>query len=302
MPAVSSLLTVVIAASPVPSHPSTALVSETLESLKNCGIDPLTRVIIAHDAMPPFRRDNDDRLAYEKYLAQLRIQLAGRPNIQVLCRSRWGHLNGNLRSAMQLVDTPFVLVVQHDFPFVRTIDIAALLSAMEQRSGIRHIKFSKRDHTASGWDANTSERLEYLQEIAVPTPSGEVRLVRTLGWSDNNHLCRAGYYRDIIFPIAGGLKLGPEEIIDPLVSAQTHDVFGTYIFGGLDDPRSIDHRDGRGLGLDKAPSLAGTPQRLAMRLRVKRGMRRRQLEFLGHARFKRWLRSHPRNSGRGAET
>ena len=74
---------------------------------------------------------------------------------------------------------------------------------------------------------------------------------RTPGWSDNNHLARTSYYKDLIMKECkdGGFMEG--QLYWNIKDEASHEVYGTYLFGGLDEAPYTGHSDGRHTILDK---------------------------------------------------
>lgn len=243
----AEILTVIVAGSPIPSHPSTQMIAATVESLRLVGIDQCTRIVLAHDGPPPgVAQDvlND----YQQYLVNLETLFSSRPNIIIQVNPVWGHLAGNIRYALNSVSTPFLLLCQHDFSFLREIDLRQVIEAMTVRSDIKHVRFNKNENAPRVWDCDPPRRAKFFTEECVPTPRGNVFFTRTIGWSDNNHLCRTDYYRNVILPLVGTRRIFPEHAANLAASHRVHDVLGTYIYGGLGEPATLVHLDGQGTG------------------------------------------------------
>jgi hypothetical protein len=310
-----SRLTIVVTASPIPSHPSTAGIDEVIESLKFLGIRDHVRVILAHDA-PRSRKNPRGAVAYRKYLEKLRLKYS-EPRFSLLTRTRWGHLSQTLVNAVDHISTPFVLVLQHDLPFVRHVNLSALLDVMESNPEIKHVRFNKRENFAAAWDANDDRfrinpisRSQFFSEVRARSSHGEVSLVQTLAWTDQNFLCRTAYVRDIVSPLVARLRCFPERVLNPLNTESTHLFFGTYVWGPLGAPPAIKHSDGAERTksprsernatsmrreVPKPKILAYLPK-VARRLKIRVKHVRKAIEFLflrnvGQLRLKRLLRT-----------
>ncbi len=242
-------VTVVVTASPIPSHPSNEILFETLDSLGNLGLDPNTKIIVAHDGVRPDLLTSFVETRYREYIRRVTVRTSSMPNVHVSTLPTWGHLAGNIAHALEFVDTPYVLVVQHDLPFVRPCPVHRVIQAMSSNSEIQHVRFNRFPSAYAGADASTPKRRRFLKSYEFETPSGSVTLIRTLIWSDNNHLCRTEYYRNTILPLIGRRKR-PPEIVSGLVSRRTHKIFGTYVFADSLEEPMISHLDGRLSGAD----------------------------------------------------
>ena len=107
-------LSIIITASFIPSHPSINMITNVMDSLKLIGLHGDERIILAHDfnANPKFKQ----------YLDNLNFSITN-PNCVITTRTSHGHLTGNIRNAFDHVDSEYVLIIQHDLPFVEKFDI-----------------------------------------------------------------------------------------------------------------------------------------------------------------------------------
>lgn len=234
--------TVLIPASPVPSHPQTVLVERAIRSLGLLQSAGRPEVIICHD--PP-RPSADARTVtdFERYLRRLERKARSWPGTRIVVAPEWGNLTGNLRHGLSFVRTEFVLILQHDFYFVREVDMDALVRAMRSNPQLKYVRFNKRSNLPRRADGRSDERISFFQEET----HGGIALCRTLSWSDIPHICRVDYYRDVVFPLVGTSKTFPEAVCNPLVNRSTHETFGTYIWGELGSPKAVGHANGRAL-------------------------------------------------------
>lgn len=244
-------LTVLVVASPVKSHPSTAILDETLESLKahlNLEIgQPGTPFVIAHDGLSPFA-SWQVRKNFKHYLLSARE--AHPQNTVVIRLSRRRGLTRNIENGLAHVATPFVLIVQHDLPFCAPVDFDAAMALIRSNEDIKHLRFNRFDNNEAGWDAGVPAALKVDPEIRSSffceiDVSPGVSVMQTLNWSDNNHLTSVSYYPQVVFPVVGRRRIPPERAMIPLVTPETHFTFGTYVWGGLSQAAVISHTDGR---------------------------------------------------------
>jgi len=159
-----------------------------------------------------------------------------------------------------------MLVCQHDLAFVRPVDLPGLVRGMARRPDIRHVRFNKTENAPTTWDGEPAGRRRFFTEEVLAAGAGDIRLTRTIGWSDNNHLCRADYYRHVILPLVRDRCIHPEHAANLAASPRMHDLLGTYIFGGLGEPPVLHHLDGRGRGATTASQHAGGLRQALRRL------------------------------------
>jgi hypothetical protein len=225
------LLNVIITASFIPSHPSIDLIKETIESLSLLKLPSGTKIILAHDA------GTDEK--YLKYLDNLREYIAPFPHISITIRETHGCLTGNIRNALQLVTSKYILVIQHDLPFVKCdIDIGKVIEDMEENPSLKHVRFNKRQNIKAAWDARNDLFGEQQKQ-------SNYTYTRTPNWSDNNHLSRLTYYTDIIMKECADGGFMEHRLYRKISNVDIHKKYGTYIFGELNHPAVIKHTNGR---------------------------------------------------------
>lgn len=264
-------LTVVVVASPIPTHPDNSMLRATVDSVCEHVPEHLIReIVISNDAFKDRASGLVDKRSYSEYLEKTSKWELPVP-MRFITHATHQHISGQLSSLRSEIQTPFVLIVQHDLFFVKPIPMESLLSVMRNEPYVRHIRFNRRENLALGWDANVrgflgrKSRIGSFREFSWRTPTGDVSLIKTLAWSDNNFLTSTAYLGDVIIPLTRGLKCSPEQVINPVNSHDTHDIFGTYIFGKIAETAAIKHLDGRRSGLPN--SARRTSKWYPMRLR-----------------------------------
>lgn len=239
----TSDLTLLIPASPIPSHPNTAVIERALDSLLTHLPDGAFRTIVCHD--PPSPSLAPDRSnAFERYLQRLeRLTAAGkyrRLDIDVTTAPRWGHLAGSLRHTIGRVQSEFVFILQHDFFLTEHLPILDLIEMMRRHPEVKHLRLNRKANLPRLWDGRTEERRRFFAERSFDG----VRVCQTLAWSDNPHLARTEYYSDLILPLVGDRQTFPENVCDPLNTPESHAQFGTFVYGAEGQASTVGHLDG----------------------------------------------------------
>lgn len=226
------LLTIIITASYISSHPSIKCMKQVIDSLDNLNLEIGTKVILAHDY--------SSELDYIQYIENLNqyISTNGKYSFEIVIRENHGHLTGNLRNAISYVNTKFVLVIQHDLPFIRNIDITKVINDMNENSRLKHIRFNKRKNIKAGDDARNDL---FGKEIKCRNFS----YIRTPTWSDQNHLCLTSYYTDIVMKECSDGKFMEKFLRPKINSIKEHNKYGTYLFDVLNADPYIFHLDGK---------------------------------------------------------
>ena len=221
---------VMITASLIKSHHSIEFIRRVIESLKHIHMDKDTPIIITHDY------STDSR--FKEYLTNLHNYVSYSKNIKIVTRNSHGHLVGNVRNAFNFINTKYVLIIQHDLPFVRDFEIEKVINDMKKNPELKHVRFNKRTNTKKIADALNDL---FGKEIK----SQNYTYTRTPSWSDNNHLCCSEYYRDIILKECKDGKAMESYLIKKSKTEEIHNHYGTYIFDEINKPSYIKHIDGR---------------------------------------------------------
>lgn len=181
-------ITVVITTSPIPSHPSTAVIAETVESIRAQPDLADAEILILADGVRPEQRDRTGD--YHEYLRRLCWLTEHRwHNVVPFISTRHRHQAGLLREHLHLIESPLMLFVEHDTPLLGEIpwrdlgDVIAIAGANVVR--LAH-------------EAQILEPHRHMMLDAVPTEFAGVPVVRTRQWSQRPHLARTNYYREVM--------------------------------------------------------------------------------------------------------
>lgn len=235
-------VTIIITCSEIPEHPTTKFIESAITSLEriNARNNP---IILAHDA-------GTGNSSYDQYIKLVKDIYESDHNIKVCKTPSKTHLTGNIRNAIKFVNTTYVLIMQHDLPFIGTFDINLVAEDMKTSNDVKFVIFNKRANTCIGDDAIT--KYNNLDLFGDQVELKNYKYTRTPRWSDNNHLCRTDYYRDIILQevpdhkpmefdiFYDGLKVQYSHNKDSLTK-QLHEKYGMYLFGELNKPATIFH-------------------------------------------------------------
>lgn len=175
-------VTIVVPTSPIPSHPSIAILDETLGSIRHHF--PTATIILTFDGVRPeqdHRRDD-----YEEYIrrALWRADHHWRNVIPVLFEEHH-HQAEMMRRVLDEIDTPLVLYVEHDAPLVTDWPID-----WEQ---ITNLVMSGDYHS-----------VRLYHEASVPAAHDHLMhgrdgdILRTSQWSQRPHLASKAFYRRVI--------------------------------------------------------------------------------------------------------
>lgn len=179
-------ITVVLPTSPIPSHPDTAIVEETVASIRHWLPD--AEILLTFDGLGPEHFHRHD--SYEEYIRRV-LWLAD--------HGGWGpvapevftthqHQSGMMRWAMPEIHTPLLLYVEHDTPLVTD----------EKIDWDAAVKFL---HSGRG------DLLRFHHESVIPNEHGPMMhggywhkcgVIRTSQWSQRPHLATTAFYERIL--------------------------------------------------------------------------------------------------------
>ncbi len=174
--------TVVITTSPIPSHPSTEMIEQTIKSIRHyldCDI------IIAIDGV---RSEQEHmRKSYEEYIKTLLWKCNFEyTNIRPVVFATHRHQSGMMREILPMIDTPLLLFAEHDTPLVtdEPIDFPYLQEKLL---------------------ASEAYAIRFHYEAAIPEPHkhmmiGEPKddLQATFQWSQRPHLAQVYLYQGLM--------------------------------------------------------------------------------------------------------
>lgn len=233
-----SNFSIIVTCSFIPSHPKISVIKETIESLKTylLNLPRNTPLILAHDY--------SNNQNYTQYLHNLNEYLCNDNffnNYKILLKPSHGHLTGNIRNVFtnNLIQTPYVLVIQHDLKFINYIDINKIIEDIQESNDtIKYIRFNKRNNIRTGFDALNNlfgKQLSLNNYTYTQTPA----------WSDNNHFCKTSYYTHLVLQECQDGRPMEEFLHKKNINEETQKHYGTYLFGPLNHPQMIYHTDGK---------------------------------------------------------
>jgi hypothetical protein len=235
--AVSQLITVITATSPIPSHPNTKLLERAQRSLFVNPALARCKKIIVFDGIHPNDRNNADLVSrYEEYkrrCIELTINDPQFQNTTLLFCPEWGHLCGAVSYAISAVETPYVFMHQHDLVLLRDFDLNGLIATMTINPNIKHVHL--RPAASHGW----LSWFKYIDNV-VDGPSF-VPLLRCGAWTDQCHVASVQYYNDFVLPqchntfMEAVLCRKEQLAVEELGIDEGHKPYGTYVYGTLQD-------------------------------------------------------------------
>lgn len=181
---IDAAVTVVIPTSPIPSHPSTAVIEQTVASVRHHL--PHADVVITADRPRP---ELDHRTGdYDEYLRRL-FWLANHAwtGVVVTVADDWLHQAGVTARAFDRTYTPLVLFVEHDTPLC--------VDPIEWDDLARPLLAGTLDSVRLHYESTVNDAHRHMLVDDAPTRIEGAPVWRTWQWSQRPHLARTDRYR-----------------------------------------------------------------------------------------------------------
>ena len=185
-----SPVTVLIPTSPIPSHPSTAMIEQVIESVQAQSGLYGCEIIVMCDGVRPEQEHR--RADYDEYVRRLTWLCANRwsarGNVVPMVFSDHGHQANLTRAALKMVHSPLILFMEHDTPLVTDEPI-------DWEACIESISAGALDVVRFHFEAFIPEVHQYLMLRDGPIDFYGAPMRLTTQWSQRPHLASTSYYR-----------------------------------------------------------------------------------------------------------
>ncbi len=179
-------VTIILATSVLPSHPSTHIIDETIKCIRVHF--PTNEIIMQIDGLR--HEQSDRRDDYNEYKNRILWKcLHEYKNVLPIIFDKHSHQTTMMRETIDEIQTSLLLYVEGDTP--RTPD-----EPIDWKKCLDFIEYEK---------ANT---IRFHFEALIPEPHKHLMFgledgfMKTAQWSQRPHLSRVSYYRDIILPFS----------------------------------------------------------------------------------------------------
>jgi hypothetical protein len=172
--------TVIITTNWMPGLPSTKMVDSVINSLHFLhGLSADTPLIIAADgAYEGGGRHESVRNVDMRNYARALHKNYNNTHTTVLSSSKKIMLVGNMKRALRRVHTEYILVLQHDLPFINDVNHTALIDTMEIYPEVRLVRFPTARVLSRKRDTGVCDEME------IDFKTNDVELTKTHVWSD----------------------------------------------------------------------------------------------------------------------
>lgn len=231
-------VTIIIPTSPIPTHPSTLILDQTIESIRFHF--PTADILVLCDGV---RAEQEDRrYDYDRYVQEVCWKANFEwTNVYPIVFGGHEHQANMTRAALDYVRTPLILFVEHDTPLVtdEPFDWQRLIN-LAKSDDVDVIRFH--------FEAHVHPEHERLMTDPEVIDMRGVPVRHTRQWSQRPHVAKTSYYQWLInefFPPTGRTMI--EDRVHS--AAQNEDYFDQFriviYHPGTNIKRSL-HTDGRG--------------------------------------------------------
>lgn len=182
------MITVVIPVSPIPSHPDTAVLDETLASIRHHLPD--VEIIVTFDGVRP--EDEHRRPDYTEFIRRMIWKLDHVDGHAVpFVHDEHLHQTGMMRAALHEIRTPLLMYVEADTPLVtdETIDFGAIAQFVE---------FGYSNVVRLHHEAVIPAEHEHMMHGHECSQANDWMFLRTSQWSQRPHVASVAFYRRIM--------------------------------------------------------------------------------------------------------
>ena len=178
-------ITVIIATSPLPSHPGTHIIDETLSTIRTHLPD--SEILLCFDGV---REEQSDRAeAYNEYKTTMLWRcLHQYENVLPIIFEEHLHQSGMIRQVLDTIRTPLLLYVEGDAPLTPDLPIDwqkcvdYIMDGHANTIRFHHENVLPKEH----------------EPLMLGEPDHGFR--KTFQWSQRPHLSTVAYYRDVVIP------------------------------------------------------------------------------------------------------
>lgn len=241
----TSDITVLIPVSPIPSHPSTEIIDETVASIRERLPD--SEIIIMFDAVPAWLAALTAQ--YDEFKQRMLWRIDHElENVTPLVFDKPSHQSLMTKKALELVRTPMILWSEQDTPLHNEIPFDQIMPAVETG----YANLVRFHHEASIPEDHKPLMLDQTPIDILGAP-----YIRTMQWSGRPHLASTTFYRNIAEKYWDDQPRFIEHIMYGVVVEGAYDEFRLHIYAPEGTLVRSKHLDGRRHGAaeyDPTPS------------------------------------------------
>lgn len=182
-------ITVVIPTSPIPSHPSTAILDETIASVRSHL--PNSPIMIQVDGLRP--EQEGFRKEYSEYVNKILNRAVYKTSFEVF--QDFQHQASMMKKTINNIITPLMIYVEHDTPLCeeKEIDWNGIVEVVRSQT----LHSVRLHHYDLGWIHPEHDYLMLDRERLYYEPA-HLPVIRTVQWSQRAHVTTVDFYRRLL--------------------------------------------------------------------------------------------------------
>lgn len=236
------MITAIVPTSPISSHPDTAILEETLNSIRHHLPD--AEIIVTFDGVRP--EQDDLRANYAEYIRRALWQADKKyGNVCPIIFDEHVHQTGMMRRALEEIQTPLLLYVEHDTPLVvdEPIDWDAVRNLVE---------FGDSDLVRFHHEAAIPDEHRHMMHGEECDKPGSWMFTCTSQWSQRPHVASRAFYERVMAQFSPDAKSFIEDKMHGVCDQafKQHDMLGweqyrLHIYNPGGNIKRSYHTDGR---------------------------------------------------------
>lgn len=234
-------LTILIPTSPIPSHPSCAILDETVSNVRKY-TDAKIIIMIdgCHESLQHRMED------YRKYIDEVGRNIESKKygDCKAIVFNEHTHQVKMTKTVLRdEVTTPLIFFVEHDTHIAGDIPFQQICDLVESDKDINYIRFSIFDQMPyEHW---------YLMISKQPALHKGIPLIHTIQFSARPHIAKSNWYRNLLIDYfnENDICMIEDKIHGVVQDKYKHlkgDIFGLYIYAPEGNMLRSFHSDGRG--------------------------------------------------------
>jgi sulfur relay (sulfurtransferase) DsrF/TusC family protein len=183
-----SQLTVIIPTSPIPSHPSTAILDETIANIRKYTD---AEIIIMFDGVHSSLRQRKPAYIQYKDAVMNGIDCGAYGNCRGVIFEGHEHQARMTKKVLETVTTPLIMFCEHDCSPVGEIPFNDICALVDVEDSINYMRFNI-------FDRILSEHKHLMLSDVITDPCLKIPYVRTIQWSQRPHIAKTKWYLELL--------------------------------------------------------------------------------------------------------
>lgn len=251
-------ITVLIPTSPIPSHPSTAILDETIANIRKY---TNAKIIIMFDGVHKSLVNREIEYGMYKSYVEQNIKIGKYGDCNSISFTVHNHQAMMTRYVLGMIDTPLIMFCEHDTSPIGDIPFDRICEMVNGSNEINYMRFNifeqipkEHEYLMIGeymLSIKKGQTLGPSSFDSLAKADSPIRFRRTIQWSQRPHIAKTEWYKNILKTYFDKTPVSMiEDVMHSVVqthfSALGHDTFGLAIYTPEGNQLRSYHADGRG--------------------------------------------------------